>query len=86
MFLTDWWVHRRDRDARLTERFGQVRDATLRLILALDDNLDDGQRAYFQRRVSGMRDDLAGLIDGRFDVAKLRSDDGACVQRHAGAG
>ena len=86
VFLTDWWVHRRDRDARLTDRFGQVRNATLRLILALDDNLDDGQRAYFQRRVSGMRDDLAGLIDGRFDVAKLRSDDDACAQRHAGAG
>lgn len=57
-FLNAWWVEQQGRDPLLEQRFAEVRDATLGLLVSLDRSLDSAQREHLRRKVASLRDDL----------------------------
>ncbi|MDJ0739354.1 MAG: DUF6279 family lipoprotein [Gammaproteobacteria bacterium] len=79
-FLSDWWVERRDRDARLVEDGIRLRNAWLGLIVDLDATLSRQQRAEFKGRIDDLRDDLAGELGRGWERAALPNLDAECAR------
>jgi hypothetical protein len=60
-YLSDWLVDHRDLPPSLGEAVVALREGITRLLLGLDQSLSAAQRAQFQRRLRGLRDDFLAL-------------------------
>ena len=77
-FLIAWWVEQADRDPQLVEGYRRLRDGWIQMLAALDDTLDERQRAHLRDSLGDLRDDLAGEIEGGASVAALRPVEPVC--------
>ena len=60
-YLTAWLVEHRDMPASLAQASQGIRDALTELVVRLDASFTPEQKAQFQRRLRGLRDDFLAL-------------------------
>lgn len=60
-FMNSWWAELAERPPEMVERADAVRDATTRLLLALDRSATPDQRETFLRKVAELREDLEAV-------------------------
>ena len=62
-FLYAWWIDLEGRGDALTDKGSNILDLTKALILAVDQTLDQTQRAYLLARIRGYHDAFASLVN-----------------------
>ena len=77
-FLVAWWLERADREPALIDAYRRSRDGWIQMLAALDDTLDEQQRARLQVGIAELRDDLADELDDEVSVASLAPADPSC--------
>ena len=60
------------------EAYPRIRDAWIRMLVALDETLDEDQRTRMVRRIGGLGDDLAGEINMEVALGSFVPNDPPC--------